>query len=67
MKGEIMNALGRIGAILIAICAVITGAVGLMVFGPFLLMILVPILLIAGVVWILRQFRNKDRNVQNSK
>ena len=67
MKGEIMNTMGRIGAILIAVCAVITGSIGLVVFGPFLLMILVPVLLIAGVIWILRQFRNKDRNIQNSK
>lgn len=63
-----MNTMGRIGAILITVCAVITGAVGLMVFGPFLLMLIIPVLLIAGVIWILRQFRNKDRNIQqNSK
>ena len=57
-----MNIFGKIGAGIIVACAVFAAAIGLMVFGPFVLMLAIPLLLLAGCVWILKQYRSKDSN-----
>ena len=56
-----MDVMGRVGGIIIVAIALVLGIFGLAVFGPFVLMFLFPALLIAGCIWILRQYRNKDR------
>lgn len=61
LKGAVMNTLGKIGSIIIVACALFAACVGLMVFGPFVLMLAVPVLLLAGCVWILKKFRQKDQ------
>ena len=52
--------IGRIGAIIIVVIAAIIGLFGLAVFGPFVLMIALPLLIVAGCIWILRQYRHRD-------
>ncbi len=56
-----MDVMGRIGGMIIVAIALVLGIFGLAVFGPFVLMILLPVLMIAGCIWILRQYRNKDK------
>lgn len=54
-----MDFMGRIGAIVIVAIVAVFAILGLAVFGPFVLMIAIPLLLIAGCIWILRQYKGK--------
>ena len=55
-----MELLGKVGGFIIVVIALVIGLFGLAVFGPFVLMILFPLLIIVGCVWILRQYRKND-------